>query len=208
MDPINVDIRLIKAVLGTELRVAPGRALMARVVTADGRGRGSLNIAGALIDASLPKDIQAGQELRLTVRHVSPDRVELSLSDQNLAAGESAEAVPLPGGGTVQVSERDAGGGGSGSGGDGSGGDGSGGDGGADRHALSLRYEAPALGAMDLRFELDPSSLRISATVGAGSPFDLALDNAGKLRDALAAAVGRPVTVDVSPRREPLDVYA
>ncbi len=198
MDPINVDIRLIKAVLGTELRVAPGRALMARVVTADGRGRGSLNIAGAFIDASLPKDIQAGQELRLTVRHVSPDRVELSLSDQTPPAPGGADAVPLPGGGTVQVSERDAGGGGAGSGG----------DGGADRHALSLRYEAPALGAMDLRFELDPSSLRISATVGAGSPFDLALGNAGKLRDALAAAVGRPITVDVSPRREPLDVYA
>jgi hypothetical protein len=196
MDPINVDIRLIKAVLGTELRVAPGRALMARVVTADGLGRGSLNIAGALIDATLPKDIQAGQELRLTVRHVSSDRVELSLSDRTPPGTGSAEAVPLPGGGTVQVNERDAGG------------SGSGGDGGADRHALSLRYEAPVLGAMDLRFELDPSSLRISATVGAGGPFDLALDNAGKLRDALAQAIGRPVTVDVSPRREPLDVYA
>ena len=73
MDPINVDIRLIKAVLGTELRIAPGRGLMARVVAADGAGRGSLNIAGALIDAALPKDIQAGQELRLTVRHVSDD---------------------------------------------------------------------------------------------------------------------------------------
>ena len=82
MDPINVDIRLIKAVLGGELQIAPGRALMARVVTADGLGRGSLNIAGAVIDASLPKDVLAGQELRLTVRHVSADRVELSMSDQ------------------------------------------------------------------------------------------------------------------------------
>ena len=54
MDPINVDIRLIKAVLGAEMRIAPGRALMARVVTADGLGRGSLNIAGAVIDAALP----------------------------------------------------------------------------------------------------------------------------------------------------------
>ncbi len=198
MDPINVDIRLIKAVLGTELRIAPGRALMARVVTADGRGRGSLNIAGAVIDASLPKDIQAGQELRLTVRHVSPDRVELSLADHAAATSAAAEAVPLPGGGTVQVSERDAGGGGSDSGG----------AGGGDRHSLSLRYDAPVLGAMDLRFELDPTSLQVSATVGAGSPFDLALDNAGKLGDALTRAIGRPVTVDVTPRREPLDLYA
>ncbi len=201
MDPINVDIRLIKAVLGADLRIAPGRALMARVVTADGLGRGSLNIAGAVIDASLPKDVQAGQELRLTVAHVSPDRVELSLSGQDPAAFAAAasEAVALPGGGTVQVAERDAGGGGGGGGG---------GSQGADRHALSLRYDAPALGAIDLRFELDPETMRVSATLAAGQPFDLALNNAGKLGDALAAAVGRPVTVDVLPRREPLDVYA
>lgn len=197
MDPINVDIRLIKAVLGTELRIAPGRALMARVVTADGRGRGSLNIAGAVIDATLPKDIQAGQELRLTVAHVSPDRVELSLSGQDPAtlAAAASEAVPLPGGGTVRVAERDAGGG-------------TGGSQGSDRHALSLRYDAPALGAIDLRFELDPETLRVSATLAAGRPFDVALNNAGKLGDALTAAVGRSVTVDVVPRREPLDVYA
>jgi hypothetical protein len=197
MDPINVDIRLIKAVLGAEVRIAPGRALMARVVTADGLGRGSLNIAGALIDAALPKDIQAGQELRLTVRHVSPERVELSLSDQNAPAAAS-EAVPLPGGGTVRVSERDGGG---------SGGRGSGGSG-TDRHTLTLRYDAPTLGAVDLRFEFDPDTLRVSTTVAAGAPYDLAFDNAGGLRDALTKALARSVTVDVSPRREPLDVYA
>jgi hypothetical protein len=196
MDPINVDIRLIKAVLGAELRIAPGRALMARVVTADGLGRGSLNIAGAVINASLPKDVQAGQELRLTVRHVSPDRVELSMSDQSPPA--AVDATPLPGGGTVRVTERDtsAGGGGSGSGE------------GADRHSLTLCYEAPALGAVDLRFDLDPDSLRVTATLAAGTPFELALDGAGKLGDALTDAIGRPATVDVTPRREPLDVYA
>ena len=201
MDPINVDIRLIKAVLGAELRIAPGRALMARVVTADGLGRGSLNIAGAVIDAALPKDIQAGQELRLTVRHVSPDRVELSMSDQNPVAAAAAEAVPLPGGGTVRVSERDAGG---------SAGGGSEGSGGseADRHTLSLRYDAPALGAVDLRFDLDPETLRVSGTLGAGEPYESALDRAGELRDALTEALGRSVTIHISPRREPLDVYA
>jgi len=195
MDPINVDIRLIKAVLGAELRIAPGRALMARVVTADGLGRGSLNIAGAVIDAALPKEIQAGQELRLTVRHVSPERVELSLSDQ--ATPSAVDAAPLPGGGTLRVTERDPGDdGGSGSGQ------------GTDRHTLSLRYDAPTLGAVDLRFELDPDTLRLSATLTAGASYELGLDNAGELRDALTEALGRPVTVDISPRREPLDVYA
>ena len=199
MDPINVDIRLIKAVLGAELRIAPGRALMARVVTADGLGRGSLNIAGAVIDAALPKDVQAGQELRLTVRHVSPDRVELSMSDQHPPA--ALDAAPLPGGGLLRVTERDAGG---------SGGGGSGGSGGsdADPHTLSLRYDAPALGAVDLRFDLDPETLRVSATMRAGEPYESALDRAGELREALTEALGRPVTVDIAPRREPLDVYA
>jgi hypothetical protein len=197
MDPINVDIRLIKAVLGAELRIAPGRALMARVVTADGFGRGSLNIAGAVIDAKLPAGIQAGQELRLTVREVSAERVALSLSDQTVPPPSSV-AVPLPGGGFVRVAERDA------DGGAGSGGGGSG----EDRHSLSLRYDAPALGAVDLRFDLDSQSLRLSATLRAGEPFETAGGRAGELRDALAEAVGLPVTVDVSPRREPLDVYA
>lgn len=198
MDPINVDIRLIKAVLGAELRIAPGRALMARVVTADGLGRGSLNIAGAVIDAALPNDIQAGQELRLTVRHVSADRVELSLSGQGLPTAAAGDAVPLPGGGTLRVTERDTsdGGGGAGSGD------------GADRQSLALRYDAPALGAVDLRFDLDSGSLRLSATLRAGEPHQSAVDAAGELRDALTEALGRPVTVDISPRREPLDVYA
>ncbi|MBV9801932.1 MAG: hypothetical protein JO130_02015, partial [Solirubrobacterales bacterium] len=68
MDPIAVDVRLIKAVLGAELKIAPGRVLMARVVAVDPRGRGSLNIAGLTLEAKLPKDVQPGQELRLTVR--------------------------------------------------------------------------------------------------------------------------------------------
>jgi len=198
MDPINVDVRLIKAVLGAELRIAPGRALMARVVTADGLGRGSLNIAGAVIDASLPKDVQAGQELRLTVRHVSPDRVELSMSDQSPPPASGAAPVRLPGGGTLRVTKRDT----SDSGGGSRSGEGT------DRHTLSLRYDAPALGAVDLRFDLESESLRVSATLAAGMPFDLALDGAGKLGDVLAAAVERQVTVDVTPRREPLNVYA
>jgi hypothetical protein len=191
MDPIAVDIRLIKAVLGAELRIAPGRVLMARVLTADGSGRGSLTIAGAVIDAELPKDVKAGQELRLTVRHVTPERVELSLSDQAALAAQATAA--LPGGGTLQVAERDPG---------------PAGAQGDDRHSLSLRYDAPALGPIDLRFELDPRSLRLSATFAAGDPVQLARAGAGQLREALTEALGRPVTVEVSARREPLDVYA
>lgn len=193
MDPIAVDIRLIRAMLGAELRVAPGRALMARVMSADGSGRGSLSIAGAVIEAKLPKDVQPGQELRLTVRDVSPERVVLSLSDQVVAAQAQAP-VELPGGGRFRVSERDA--------------SQERGGGGAARHTLALVYDAPALGAVDLRFELDPQSLRVSVMLAAGEPAEQAQDRAGELRDALSEALGRAVAVQITPRREPLDVYA
>jgi hypothetical protein len=200
MDPIAVDIRLIKAVLGTELKIAPGRTLMARVVTADGTGRGSLNIAGTTLEAELPKDVQAGQELRLTVSHATPERVELAIVSSDQAAAATATSAPLPGGGTVRVAERDAGGGGSGGG--------SGSGSGDERHAVSLRYDAPSLGAVDLRFQLDPESLQVSAVLAPGAPVELAQDRAGQLQDALTQALGRPVKVDVSARYEPLDVYA
>jgi hypothetical protein len=200
MDPIAVDVRLIKAVLGTELKIAPGRVLMARVASADGNGRGSLNIAGTTLEAELPKEVQAGQELRLTVRQVSPDRVELSMSDPSAASAQAAQAATLPGGGTLRVAERDEDGGPPTPGG--------GGSSGPDRHTLSLRYDAPALGAVDLRFELDPESLRLTATFAAGDPHDRALDAAGDLQAGLTAALGRPVAVEINSRREPVDVYA
>jgi hypothetical protein len=196
MDPVAVDVRLIKAVLGTELKIAPGRVLMARVVSADGSGRGSLNIAGTTLEAELPKDVQTGQDLRLTVRHVSPDRVELSMSDPSAAAAGAAASATLPGGGALHVTERDAQ---SGTGGPGEG---------SGRHTLALRYDAPALGPIDLRFDLDPESLRLTATFAAGDPHDRALDAAGDLQATLADALGRPVAVDVNARREPLDLYA
>ncbi|MBV9606565.1 MAG: hypothetical protein JO027_15720 [Solirubrobacterales bacterium] len=201
MDPIAVDIRLIKAVLGTELRVAPGRALMARVVSADGFGRGTLSIAGALIDAKLPASVEAGEDLRLVVRHVSPEQVVLGLSPEAGAAAVPAQAaVELPGGGRVRVTEREGEGeddadraGGSATG----------------RHVLALAYDAPTLGTVDLRFELDPQSLRVNATLAAGGAAASATEAADALRDALTEALGgRSVTVQITPRREPLDVYA
>jgi hypothetical protein len=197
MDPIAVDIRLIRAILGAELRVAVGRGLMARVVNVNPGGRGTLSIAGMPVDAKLPPGVQAGQDLRLVVRHVSPQQVVLGLSGEaGAAVAQPQAAVELPGGGHVRVTERDA-----------------------DpqrtsapatgRHVLSLAYDAPALGTVDLRFELDPQSLRVNVTLAAGAPAASAGHAAGELREALSEALsGRPVTVEITPRREPLDVYA
>jgi hypothetical protein len=198
MDPIAVDIRLIRAVLGAELRITPGRGLMARVVNVNPGGRGTLSIAGMPVDAKLPPGVQAGQDLRLVVRHVSPEQVVLGLTGEAGAAVAQAQgAVELPGGGRVRVTERDA---------DSSGGRAAPGTG---RHVLALAYDAPTLGTVDMRFELDPQSLKVNATLAAGQPAASAADAAAELQDALAESLGgRAVTVHITPRREPLDVYA
>jgi hypothetical protein len=191
MQPLDVDLQLLRNLLLPEMRIVPGRALMARVVTADGTGRGSLSIAGYVLEAELPKDVRAGQELRLVVRETSSERVLLSVQQQDTPPAPP-ETATLPGGGTIRVTARDA---------DPSGQAPSG------SHALSLRYDAPALGAIDLHFELDPVSLRVAVSVSpaALAPAQAACDD---LRAALAGAAQRTSSVTVSPRREPLEIYA
>jgi hypothetical protein len=198
MQPMAVDLRVLRTLLTPEINIVPGRALMARVVVADGGGRGSLSIAGYLLEAELPKEVRAGDDLRLVVRDVTAERVLLSISDPHPGTPPppipmaAPVTIPLPGGGSVQVTERDAGGAQASS---------------ADAHTLSLRYDAPALGAIDLRFELDPNSLRLGVTVAPGA---LAPAQSGSdgLREALADELQRAISVTVSPRREPLDIYA
>jgi hypothetical protein len=191
MDPIAMDVRLIKAVLGSELRITPGRTIAARVVNADGHGRGVITIAGEPLEASLPTHIQPGQELRLVVREVSPERVVLGLADQSAEPQE----VPLPGGGSLRVNDEDtAAGGGAGAR--------------PGTQTLSLRYDAPALGAVDLRFELAAGTLRVGVALAPGPPLQGAQERAGELQEALQGAVAQAVSVTVEPRHDPLDLYA
>jgi hypothetical protein len=198
MQPMSVDFRVLRTLLTPEITISVGRAMMARVVVADGGGRGSLSIAGYLLDAELPKNVKAGDDLRLVVRDVNAERVLLAISD---AHPETAAApvplaapvtVPLPGGGNVQVTERDAGGADSAS---------------PDAHTLSLRYNAPSLGPIDVRFELDPGSLRLGVTVARGA-LAPAQSGSDDLRQALADELQRAISVTVSARHEPVDIYA
>lgn len=207
MQTLPIDPRILRTLVGPDIKVVPGRAMMARVVANPG-GRGTLSIAGYLLEAELPEAMQAGQELRLVVRDVSPERVLLSLSEDHAAPADPAPppapahaaataapgvAVPLPGGATLQVTEREAETGAAGS---------------PPTHTLAVRYDAPALGAMDLRLALHPGSLRVTVTVSRGAPLDLAQAGGDELRQALGETLGRPVSVTVSARHEPLDVYA
>jgi hypothetical protein len=147
-----------------------------------------------VVEAKLPEHVKAGDQLRLAVRHVSADRVVLGLADQQPPLAPVPVAVPLPGGGSVRVSEQEAPVGSTLPA--------------TDTHTLTLRYDGPALGAVDLRFELDPRSLRVSVALPAGDSFELAQGAAAQLRDQLSEALGRTISVSVSARHEPLDLYA
>ena len=186
-----LDIALLRILETPDLKIVPGRALMARVVETEPGGRGQITIAGAKIAAQLPEEVRPGDELRLTVKDVSENRVVLQMS-QPTPPPAAAQAPPSPPLDDVDPDESGA----------------EGGPGGPGTHMLSVRYAAPTLGPVDLRFELDDSSLRVSVTLAAGGPATAAQSAANDLRDALASATERTIAVTVVPRREPLEVYA
>ncbi len=83
-----------------------------------------------------------------------------------------------------------------------------GGAAGASTHTLTLVYEAPSLGAVEMHFVLDPASLRLQLQLSAGEPYERAQDAADQLREALSSALQRTITVSVRPRRNPVEIYA
>jgi hypothetical protein len=217
VSPLAVDLRALRVLVGPDIKIVPGRAVMARVVAPQQPGgRGSLSIAGYLLEAELPESVRAGDDLRLVVRDVSAERVLLAITDpRDAGPGQQAQQaqtqpvgqqlpdpsaiapppVPLPGGGSVQVTERDAGGAGTGHSGD--------------RQDVLLRYDAPALGTMDLRFQMAAGTLNVGVSLAPGGPLALAQADAESLRRALAAAMpGRAVSVTVTAQLPPLDLYA
>lgn len=201
MQPLDVDLRLLTDLQSAPLRLMPGRGLMARVVEADGRGRGMLNIAGALIEAELPRAVRAGEQLRLVVRDLGEHRVTLEVAhpEQNPTAIQTPPpipaAIPLPGGGALRVQDEATE-------------EGASPAAAAGTHAIALRYDAPSLGPLDLRFELDAATLRVTVAASPGMALEQAQDAATRLEEALAQDSERPVRVSIVPRREPLDLYA
>ena len=207
MPVFAVDLALVRDVLLPDLRLSVGRAVMARVVDPGAAGRrGTLSIAGYLLDAQLPPGVRAGQELRLEVRDMDAHRVLLGIAEHPGAEASPAPPVahpapapiPLPGGATLQIVEPEPE--------EESAGHGSGRESGT--RTLALRLEGSALGAVDLRFDLDPATLRVEVALAPGAPLDAARREAGTLREALGDGADRPVSVTVSARRDPLDVYA
>jgi hypothetical protein len=211
MPVLAVDLALVRDVLLPDLRLTIGRAMMARVVTpGTADAKGTLSIAGYLLDAELPRGLRAGQELRLEVRDMDAHRVLLGISERPEHAEPQAQAppphsqqvpggwVPLPGGATLRIVEdqleQEQGGG-------------------ADRRdgesrTVALRLDGAALGAIDLRLQLSPDALRVDVALAPGAPMQAATADADALHAALLAGADRAVSVTVSPRHDPLDLYA
>jgi len=192
METLAVDLQLLRSLMVSDLKLSVGRTLMARVATVDANGRGTISLAGTLLAAELPRELQAGQEIRLQVREVTPEKVVLGLQERPPILDQPVNS-PLPGGGVLVVSERTATGGGA--------------DGTPASQTLEIVYYGPSLGAVEMQFVLDPETLRLTASLSAGEPYELALSAAGDLREALAAAVPRAIAVSVKARQDPLDIY-
>ncbi len=192
METLAVDLQLLRSLMVGDLRLSAGRTLMARVASVDENGRGTISLAGALLEAELPRELQAGQDIRLLVREVTPEKVVLGLQERPpmLALPVSS---PLPGGGAFEVRERTQAGGGA--------------DGAPAAEVLEIVYHGPSLGMVEMRFVLDPKTLGLTASLSAGEPYELAGAAAEDLRAALSQAVSRAITVSVLPRHDPVDVY-
>jgi hypothetical protein len=194
MQSLSVDLVLLRST-APDLPLAVGRVLAARVIERHEQ-HGILNLAGALLTAELPDEVQVGDRLRLVVREMTAERLVLQLAGHTRPAGALTPPpvdVPLPPARELVVLPQDP--------------DAGGADG---RHGrvVALRVESDALGPIELRIALDEERVSARAAFADGPPLALARAHADELRSALAAAAGRPAEVELVARRDPVDVSA
>jgi len=195
MNTLRVEAALLRSLM-PELVLREGMNVVATVAERAGQ-RGIIVLAGTPLAAQLPGDVNVGDVLRLVVAETSPDRVVLRIAEQPAAGAPPspvAVAVPLPNGATARltVDERDAAAGGA-----------------REQHELRVTFASATLGRLELHLAMaGGEALRVHVRARAGAPFELAERHAAELAEAIGAATGRPAQVTVSPRQDPLDVYA
>jgi hypothetical protein len=194
VDPVvSVATALLRAQL-PDVTLREGSSVMARVASR-GEGHGVLVLAGIPLTAQLPDGVESGATLKLLVEEVGPERVVLKIEAQPaqpvnpLAAGP---APPRPEPPRLAVGEPPR-----------RSGDDQ--DGGA---SVQLAFVSPALGRIDLRIDLATRAVQVGVEAPAGQAFEAADGASERLRASLEDALERPASVRVTPRREPLDVYA
>lgn len=186
-----IDPAMLKAELPL-LVLRPGMMLAARVAETHGT-RGLLMIAGSALAAELPENVKPGDTLRLRVQEATPDRIVMRMESDQQAQQLPVVPLPLPGGQQAQleVNEREGEGRRSG-----------------EQAAVAITYHSPALGALDFRLALESGAVTAHVRAREGAPFELAQAQAAALRETLNQATRKAVQLTVSPRHDPLDVYA
>jgi hypothetical protein len=163
-----------------DLPLHDGASFLARVASRGEHGKASLVIAGELIAAQVPDEVQQGQTLRLTVAAVTPERITLRMDPLTPPAVAAPPPPPPP---HITVDQRPAGG---------QGGRGRG------EAAVTLTYRSAALGTLRLRVATAPGA--VAATVQVPQALlEAAQAGAERLRAGLAAQTGRTAAVHVVP---------
>ena len=173
-----------------DITLRPGTSVVARVLSR-GDAHGVLVIAGIPLTAQLPPEIgRTGETLRLSVADVTPERVTLQL--EQVVPPAVQPQVPSQARARVRVEEQPQ----------------TVRAGGEERSTVALSFHSEALGRLDLRLEVAGARVRAAVEAPAGRSFELADAASGRLHDGLHARTGLDAEVRVTPRRDPLDVYA
>lgn len=236
MQPIQVSATLLRGML-PDLRLSAGTMLMGRVMERHG-SHGLLNLGGAILVAQLPAEVPEGARLRLAVSEVNAQAVVMRIVEPptdaagvhthtaiaSAQAGDQASKgtptgpqpqpgplghpppgppltaplVPLSLPGQMDARVRVQGD------------ESDGGPLGADAatKAVTLQYDSPVLGRLDLRLVLGGQGLVAGVQAPPGTPVELAEAHAGELRAALSRSMGVPVEVHIAVRRDRVDVRA
>lgn len=179
---MTVDALVLRTQL-QDVALRAGMVLGGRVAErhADGT-HGLLVLAGVPLVAELPSELPEGEPLRFKVLGATGEQLQLQLQPTAVAGAPPAPArphvLPLGDGRAAAIAPT--------------------GDGG-----VSLRFDSPALGRLDLRIDAHACAVHVAA--GAA---DVVRGGAGELRAGLSEALGRPVLVTVHPREVALDVRA
>jgi hypothetical protein len=173
-----------------DITLRPGTSVVARVLSR-GEGHGVLVIAGIPLTAQLPEEVgRTGETLRLSVADVTPERVTLQL--EQVVPPVAGPAVPHEPRARVRVEDQAR----------------TVREDGEERSSVALSFQSDALGRLDLRLEVTGTRVHASIEAPAGRSFELADAASGRLHDGLHARTGLDAEVRITPRREPLDVYA
>ena len=190
MEPVVAIKTLLLQTQLPDITLRPGTSVVGRVASR-GEGHGVLVIAGIPLTATLPQEIgKTGETLRLSISDVTPERVTLRLDE---VVNPAAQPPPAPADRprvTVQdpPSRTTVGG--------------------EERARVALSFQSPSLGRLDLRIELAGGRVSVGVEAPPGRPYELADAASPRLHDGLRARTGLEAAVEVTPRREPLDLYA